>query len=250
MSAYFDSLNRRASAAQIAPAPSAAPAAVRPSRPTPAPLRQLSPGEVPSEYAAMRERLLVLSQAKPIKLIVFAGCEGAEGCSQVVRSFAEVLASSGLNVLLVEMAQRTVGPGPTPPPGVVDMNEALDRRRELAGTAWGNGKLTVVQCPMPAYEKERLLGSPQFAAWLDAQRTAFDYLLLDAPAVVRSAEATVIGRMADGIVLVVEADVTPRQVLAKARGQMEGAGVRVLGAVLNRMRERIPPLLRPYLPAA
>ncbi|MFN8545817.1 MAG: CpsD/CapB family tyrosine-protein kinase [Candidatus Binatia bacterium] len=249
MSAYFDSLNRRASTVQVAPAP-AATVPERPARPAPAPVRRLTPGEIPSEYAAMRERILVLSHGKSIKSLVFAGCEGGEGCTQVVRNFAEMLASSGLDVLLVDAELHTADVASGPAPATVDIGDTLSQKRPLAGTAWGQGRLTVVQCPLSAPEKEGLLTSPEFASWLDVQRSAYDYVLLDAPPLLRSAEATLMGRMADGVVLVVQAEVTPRDLLGKAREQLERAGVRVLGAVLNRVRDRIPPLLRPYLSAA
>ena len=103
MSAYFESLNRRVSTPPAASAPAAAPepAVVRPA-PTRVAVRRLAPGAVPSAYATLRERLMVAAQGKTLKSIVFAGCDGAEGCTQVTREFAESLASAGLNVLLVD----------------------------------------------------------------------------------------------------------------------------------------------------
>lgn len=240
MSAYFDSLNRRAATQPAVPLPE------RPVRPV-APVRRLAPGEMPSEYRAMREKLLVVGRAKPLKSLVFAGCTGGEGCSQVVLQFAEMLASSGLNVLLVDADQPGTG---RPAVSETDLSEAVARRRTLSGTVWGDGKLTVVQSPASAPDKERLLRSPEFAAWLDVQHSTYDYVLVDAPPLLRSADATLIARLCDGIILVVESEVTARGAIGEAREQLERTGVHVVGAVMNRVRNTVPRLLRPYLSAS
>ena len=110
MSAYFESLNRRVSTPPVASAPAAGARAcgVRPA-PTRVAVRRLSPGAVPRAYATLRERLMVAAQGKTLKSLVFAGCDGGEGCTQVAREFAESLASAGLNVLLVDADIRTAG---------------------------------------------------------------------------------------------------------------------------------------------
>ncbi len=239
MSAYFDSLNRRATSQPAVPMPE------RPVRAV-APVRRLAPGEMPSEYRAMREKLLVVGRAKPLKSLVFAGCTGGEGCSQVVLQFAEMLASSGLNVLLVDADQPGVE-RPTAAASEADLSEAVARRRALSGTIWGEGKLTVVQSPASAPDKERLLSSPEFASWLDVQHSTYDYVLVDAPPLLRSADATLIGRLCDGVVLVVESQVTARGAIAEAHEQLERTGVHVVGAVMNRVRNQVPRLLRPYI---
>jgi capsular exopolysaccharide synthesis family protein len=202
---------------------------------------------MPSEYRAMREKLLVAGSGKPLKSLVFAGCTGGEGSSQVVREFAEVLASSGLNVLLVD-ADRSGPSRPGPLSSETDLTEAVSRRRSLSGTAWGHGKLTLVQSPLSAPDKEHLLGSPEFASWLDVQQSAYDYVLLDAPPLLRSADATLMGRLCNGAVIVVQSEVTERDALVQARDQLERSGVKVVGVVLNRVRNPVPARLRPYIP--
>jgi capsular exopolysaccharide synthesis family protein len=204
---------------------------------------------MPSEYRAMREKLLVAGGGKPLKSLVFAGCTGGEGSSQVVREFAEVLASSGLNVLLVDADRSGSGPNrPEPLSSEADLTEAVSRRRSLSGTAWGHGKLTLVQSPLSAPDKEHLLGSPEFASWLDVQQSAYDYVLLDAPPLLRSADATLMGRLCNGAVIVVQSEVTEREALVQARDQLERSGVKVVGVVLNRVRNPVPARLRPYIP--
>ena len=103
--------------------------------------------------------------------------------------------------------------------------------------------------PSPAAlaDKETFLRSPELAFWLDTQRTAFDYTFLDAPPILRHADGTLSSLFCDGVVLVARAGVTRGDALARARQQIERAGGKVLGAVLNQVRNPVPVFLRRYL---
>lgn len=71
-------------------------------------------------------------------------------------------------------------------------------------------------------------------------REVFDYVLISAPSLSREAEATLIGQLADGVVLIVEANRTRRETLRHAKEQLESAHVRLLGAVLDQRTFPIP----------
>jgi Mrp family chromosome partitioning ATPase len=71
-------------------------------------------------------------------------------------------------------------------------------------------------------------------------REAFDYVLVNAPALSRETETTLIGQLADGVVLVVEANHSRRDTVRRAKEQLESANVRLLGAVLDQRTFPIP----------
>lgn len=71
-------------------------------------------------------------------------------------------------------------------------------------------------------------------------REAFDYVLISAPAFSRESEATFIGQLADGIILIVEANQTRRETVRRAKEQLEAAKVQLLGAVLDQRTFPIP----------
>jgi Mrp family chromosome partitioning ATPase len=248
MSAYFESLNRRVSTPPVASAPAAAPepAVVRPA-PTRVAVRRLAPGAVPSAYATLRERLMVAAQGKTLKSIVFAGCDGAEGCTQVTREFSESLASAGLNVLLVDADIRTAGLTSSIAARGADLTELVRAKDVPPATPWGRGRLTVVPSPKALADKETFLRSPELALWLDTQRSAYDYTFLDAPPILRHADGILAGLFCDGVVLVARAGVTRGDALARARQQIERAGGKVLGVVLSQVRNPVPVFLRRYL---
>jgi len=193
------------------------------------PPRLPAPSGPASEYGALRDRLLA-GGGRSLKTLVFAGCSGGEGCTDVARGLAETLADSGLDVLLVDAGRQADGAG------------------VLLAAGGCAGRLTVVPSPAAGPEPEHFFRSAEFASWLDVQRSTHDYVLVDAPPLLAFADATLMGRLCDGLVIVVEAEATERGTLLRARDLLGRAGVKVLGVVLNRARSPIPEVLRRYLP--
>lgn len=243
MSAYFDSLNRRARVAVIRPVPAAPEPAPAPAA---QPARRATAPEMAAGYRTLREKLLVAGKGGRLKTILFAGCEGGEGCTRVVREFADALASSGLNVLLVDADFRTAGLTTSTATQGADLITLVTSGHPLPAVDWGKGKLTVVPSPIGHPEKERFLNDPAMVDWLATQRERYDYVLLDAPPVLGAADGTLLGRLCDGVVVVVRAARTRRDAIERARRQLADAGVVVLGAILNRAKSTIPRFLEPY----
>jgi Mrp family chromosome partitioning ATPase len=74
-------------------------------------------------------------------------------------------------------------------------------------------------------------------------RSAFDYVLIDAPPLNSYADAMVFGRLADGVVLVLEANATRREAALRVAESLRSAKISVLGAVLNKRTFPIPSAL-------
>jgi capsular exopolysaccharide synthesis family protein len=242
MSAYFESLNRRVRVEPLRPEPVPRPGAAV------ARLKRLTPGEVPKGFAALAERLLVRANGKPLRTLVFAGCAGGEGSTSVVLEFAESLAGSGMDVLLVDADLRTSGLTSGIAADGADLVEVVGKRETPQATQWGRGKLTIVPSPKASHaDKDRLFRSKEFAAWLEAQRSMHDYVLLDAPPLLHFADGNLMARLCDGVVVVVQSETTDREDLVRAREQIAKAGGSVVGVVMNRVRNPVPAFLRPYV---
>ncbi len=77
------------------------------------------------------------------------------------------------------------------------------------------------------------LHSERLRAILQAARSQYDMVLIDAPPMLALADARLIGREADGMVLVARANETSRDSLNDACCRLAEDGTRVLGVVLN-----------------
>jgi Mrp family chromosome partitioning ATPase len=74
-------------------------------------------------------------------------------------------------------------------------------------------------------------------------RKEFDYVLIDAPPANSCGDAVLLGQMADGVILVVEANSTRRVAARLAKETFESAEIRLLGGVLNNRTFPIPEAL-------
>lgn len=88
-----------------------------------------------------------------------------------------------------------------------------------------------------------LLNSDHLKFRLHELREEFNYIVVDAPALNLYADAVALGRIAEGLVVVVQADSTRRESALKALGSLRAANIETLGAVLNRRTFPIPDFL-------
>ncbi len=82
------------------------------------------------------------------------------------------------------------------------------------------------------------------AAWLERRlsdfRLEFDYTVLHGPPAGLYGEAALLGRLSDGVALVLEANSTRRLTAQRAKEMLQAANARVLGAVLSERTFPIP----------
>jgi capsular exopolysaccharide synthesis family protein len=118
--------------------------------------------------------------------------------------------------------------------GEASLDEAL-RPTELPN-------LQVLPAGAPFSNPSRLLRSPDMPAIFDEVRDLFAFVIVDLPAVLRSSDAAVLARLADGVVMVVRAGVTDMRAVQQAHHLL--AGTTFHGVVLNRWRSAVPDVVR------
>ena len=79
----------------------------------------------------------------------------------------------------------------------------------------------------------RLLYSETMADLLRQARIEFDMVLIDTAAMLEAPDARILGRMAEGVALVVRAGMTTRDVALTVKERLEEDGIVLLGTVLN-----------------
>jgi len=86
--------------------------------------------------------------------------------------------------------------------------------------------------PIPPNPAE-LLGSERMAGLLKTLRDQFEFILLDTPPILSVTDAQVLGKMVDGLVLVVQAEKTPREALSQSREIIDLLQLKTFGVVIN-----------------
>jgi Mrp family chromosome partitioning ATPase len=118
----------------------------------------------------------------------------------------------------------------------------------LAGQATAEALVTRVDAVnlsvVQAGERLSLIDCEKIGGLLGTLGGQFDFTIVDVPPVNHYADASVLAPKVDGVILVVEADRTPVVDAEAAKRNLNRAGARILGVVLNRRRSYIPSALQ------
>jgi succinoglycan biosynthesis transport protein ExoP len=82
----------------------------------------------------------------------------------------------------------------------------------------------------------QLLYSTRLSQLLERCRRAFDVVLIDTPPVFLYSDARLLGRLSDGVVMIIRSGVNPPEIVKQACGRMMEDGVPILGTILNDWR--------------
>jgi polysaccharide biosynthesis transport protein len=178
------------------------------------------------------------------RVVVFAAVDSGSGCSWICAHAAETLAAQKLgSVCLVDANLRT----PSLPDffgvdnhfGLTDALSKTGPVRDFTRTVRSDN-LSLLSCGATMAEVPGLLNSEMMKLRVAELRREFDYVLIDAPPLSPYTDGLVAGRLADGLVLVLEANSTRREAAAKVAESLRAAQVTILGAVLNKRTFPIP----------
>jgi Mrp family chromosome partitioning ATPase len=176
-------------------------------------------------------------------MVVFAGMNHGNGCSEVCATVAEALALDAQRpVCLVEANFRSPFLSRMyQTPAKCGLSDALDGRgpiRDYVVPVDERENLWLLPIGNPAGSTAAQLASDALRDRLSELRDEFDNVLIDAPPIAQYADALALGQLADGLVLVVEAGATRRDETAQAVATLRNAKIPILAAVLN----KLPPM--------
>jgi Mrp family chromosome partitioning ATPase len=206
-----------------------------------------APPATREESLKLVQRLFLTSEQTPPKAVVFAAIDSGNGCTRLCAITAQLLAEnvSG-SVCLVEGNFRT----PSLPNlfGVDNHHGLADSLRQegaIRGFAKpaGRDNIWLLSCGSLGKDCVSLLNCDRMKERIAELRSAFDYVLIDAPALNSYVDAMVFGRLADGVVLVMEAHATRREAALRVAQSLQATRIPVLGAVLNKRTFPIPSAL-------
>lgn len=107
--------------------------------------------------------------------------------------------------------------------GKAEANEAVCRVEETS--------LYLLTCGTSIKNSSELVDSPRLKELLERFRTEFDYIIVDTPPIFPLMDMNILSKLADGIILVVRAGITPKKIVLNAVQSISGG--RFIGVVLN-----------------
>jgi capsular exopolysaccharide synthesis family protein len=173
------------------------------------------------------------------RVIVVTSAGASEGKTTVASNLALAVADTGSPVLLIDGDLRKGRLHE-----VYDVSNDWGFSDALAGNALPEGRaaayvetryprLFLVPAGPTSPSISGLLYAPRTLEFLRLAREHFHIVIVDSPPMLNMADARVLGKMADGVVLVVRASQTTRDDAATAAQRLMDDGSRVLGTILN-----------------
>jgi len=176
------------------------------------------------------------------RTIVLTGIEAGTGCSWICCRAGQLLSSQIQgSVCVVDANFRS--PGLHHNYGVENhhgFSDALASTEPIRSFLRPLGKPNLWLLSCGSDPANPVMDAHRLRVRISELRQHFEYVLIDSPALSVSTDAIILGGLADAVVLVLKAHSSRREAARKALQDLQKAGVRVLGAVLNQRTFPIP----------
>ncbi len=196
------------------------------------------------EYQKMINTIKLKSAEQRIATILVTSSVHGEGTSCICAQFARSLVQAGQErILLVDANLRSPVLhdifGLERAGGFVELmedgvsQEKLIKKTDLPG-------LFLVTSGRSTDDPSRLLSLPPLKEALSRWNREYTYVLLDSSPVLAYADAMILSRLIDGLILVVQAGKTRWEVIRRAQEALKNVKAPLLGVVLNKRQYVIP----------
>jgi len=187
------------------------------------------------QYRTLRSRLYHLREKMTLKTLLVTSALPREGKSFTAANLAQVMVRQhGKRALLIDADLR--GPrlhsmlGAAPGPG---LSEYLHGKKdELSIMQRGRlDNLFFIPSGTSIEDPAELVGSERLKTFLQRVAPLFDWIILDSPPAIAVADASLLAKVCDGVLMVVRSNITPADAARRAR--MEFPDQTLVGIVLN-----------------
>lgn len=188
-------------------------------------------------YRMLRTSVLLSTAGSPPKIIMFTSGQPGDGKTTTSVNTAVSLAQLGASVLIIDADLRR----PTVHRALrVDKSRGLStllssNRAELDDVIQHSrvANLDVITCgPIPPNPAE-LVASERMRNLLLQASGRYEHVIVDTPPLMSVTDPVILSRMVDGVILVVQAGRSTRDVVRRARQELANVGAKVFGVVLN-----------------
>lgn len=180
-----------------------------------------------------------------VRTILFTSTMPDEGKSTVVLNLARAMGESGKKVLVLDtdmrksviMRENGVVVEGTDHDQVFGMSHYLSGQKSREEVIYQTSmkRVDIVFAGRSVPNPTEMLSKHYFTDLLEYGRETYDYVLIDCAPVTAAIDAVLAAHYCDGAVLVIEQGAISSRAVQDSRKQLENSGVRILGAVLNKV---------------
>ena len=178
-----------------------------------------------------------------VRVILFTSTVPDEGKSTVVLDLARSMGESGKKVLLIDTDMRKsviireYGVRIGSHRQIVGLSHYLSGQKKLDEVLYETSfrGVDILFAGRSVPNPTEMLGKHYFTDLLEYGREHYDYVLIDCAPVTAAIDAVFVASYCDGAVIVIEQGNVGSRAIADCKQQLENSGVRILGAVLNKV---------------
>jgi capsular exopolysaccharide synthesis family protein len=211
----------------------------QPSPDTPAAVGASS--SVVESYRMLRTSILLSNAGAPPKTILITSSQPSEGKTTTAVNTAISLSQLGASVLLIDAdLRRPAVHKAFKIPHDRGISNYLSSRTPIDDliVKLPIPNLYALPCgPIPPNPAE-LISSDSMKELLRTLSQRFDHILIDSPPMISVTDPIILSTMVDGLILVVQAGRSTRELARRARRELARVGARVFGVVLNNVDVR------------
>lgn len=176
-----------------------------------------------------------------VQVITLTSTVSDEGKTTISFNLADSFSLMEKRVLLIDCDLRkgSVRRHFALPRNLLGVSEVLSGQANLTDVIYHTNRMSldvIFAGKIPPNPTE-LLSNDIFGEMIDILKTQYDYIVLDTAPMTVSMDATITGRLSDGVVLVVRNDYVRKKDIQKVKSQLDRNGSRILGVVLNRVQK-------------
>ncbi|MCX7995338.1 MAG: polysaccharide biosynthesis tyrosine autokinase [candidate division WOR-3 bacterium] len=195
--------------------------------------------EIAESYRILRTNLAFSATTRPIKSLLITSTLPQEGKTTTCINLGITLSQQGHRVIILDCDfrrpklhnyfQEIVKDNHN---GLTDVLINRIRLNDAIIKSSFENLYFITSGTIPANPAE-LLGSLRMNDILSELKNHFDYVLIDAPPALGIADARVLGKICDAIIVVVMSGKTSRDAVLEVKEELERAGEKIIGYVLN-----------------
>jgi capsular exopolysaccharide synthesis family protein len=191
---------------------------------------------ITESYRSLRTNLSFVSPDRPLQTALLTSAGPGEGKSLTISNLAMAYAQMGKKVLLVDTDLRR----PVlhhlfelkREPGFCDLfTETPDYDTAIRPTSKEN--LSIVTAGIFTPNPAELIASQKMVQHIEYFKKHYDIVFFDTPPVFAVTDATLLGTKVDGVILVIKAHHTDKEIAVRAVTSIQNVGVKVWGVILN-----------------
>lgn len=186
-------------------------------------------------FRMLQASLGFLANDKDLKIVVVTSSVPKEGKSTVSANLAASMAQQGRRVLLVDGDMHHPAQHQTwELPNDLGLGNILTNQVNFKDAVQRiQANLDVLTTGATSSNPAALFNSQLMTSLVEHFSSTYDFVIVDTPPLMVGDDALVLGKMADGVLLVVQPEVVDQDSAMLAKGFLELSGLRILGLVIN-----------------